>query len=59
LRNIFVGGAAVTYDSIYWAPPLDVQGAKLVNAKGYVVQLKALPTMGGYPNITKGPDRSF
>jgi len=46
-------GAAVTYDSIYWAPPLDVQGSKIVNAKGYVVQLKGFATMGGYPNITQ------
>jgi hypothetical protein len=45
--------AAVTYDSIYWAPPLDVQGTKIVNAKGYVVQLKGFATMGAYPNITK------
>ena len=45
--------AAVTYDSIYWAPPLDVQGSKIVNAKGYAVQLKGFATMGAYPNITK------
>jgi Endoglucanase len=45
--------AAVSYDSVYWAPPLDVQGTKLVNAKGYVVQLKGFATMGGYPNITQ------
>ncbi len=32
--------AAVTYDSIYWAPPLDVVGTKIVNANGYAVQLK-------------------
>jgi len=32
--------AAVSYDSIYWAPPLDVQGTKIVNANGYIVQLK-------------------
>jgi len=38
-------GAAVTYDSIYWAPPLDVQGTKIINAKGYVVQLKGFATM--------------
>ena len=37
--------AAATYDSIYWAPPLDVQGTKIVNAKGYVVQLKGFATM--------------
>src|SRR5271157_5629401 len=37
--------AAVTYDSIYWAPPLDVQGTKIVNANGYVVQLKGFATM--------------
>jgi len=37
--------AAVTYDSIYWAPPLDVVGTKIVNAKGYAVQLKGFATM--------------
>jgi hypothetical protein len=37
--------AAMSYDSIYWAPPLDVQGTKIVNAKGYVVQLKGFATM--------------
>jgi len=46
-------GAAVSYDSVYWAPPLDVQGTKIVNAKGYVVQLKGFATMGAYPNITQ------
>jgi hypothetical protein len=35
----------VSYDSIYWAPPLDVVGTKIVNAKGYVVQLKGFATM--------------
>jgi hypothetical protein len=45
--------AAVSYDSVYWAPPLDVQGSKIVNAKGYVVQLKGFATMGAYPNITQ------
>jgi hypothetical protein len=45
--------AAVSYDSIYWAPPLSVQGAKIVNAKGYVVQLKGFATMGAYPDITQ------
>jgi hypothetical protein len=37
--------AAVSYDSIYWAPPLDVQGTKIVNAKGYVVVLKGFSLM--------------
>jgi hypothetical protein len=37
--------AAVSYDSIYWAPPLDVVGTKIVNAKGYVVQLKGFSLM--------------
>lgn len=37
--------AAVSYDSIYWAPPLDVQGTRIVNAKGFVVQLKGFSTM--------------
>ena len=37
--------AAVSYDSIYWAPPLDVVGTKIVNAKGYAVQLKGFATM--------------
>jgi Cellulase (glycosyl hydrolase family 5) len=45
--------AAVSYDSIYWAPPLDVQGTKIVNAKGYAVQLKGFATMGAYPDVTK------
>lgn len=45
--------AAVSYDSVYWAPPLDVQGSKIVNAKGYVVQLKGFATMGAYPDITQ------
>jgi len=45
--------AAVTYDSIYWAPPLDVVGTKIVNAKGYVMQLKGFATMGAYPDVTK------
>ena len=45
--------AAVTYDSIYWAPPLDVQGAKIVNANGYALQLKGFATMGAYPSITQ------
>jgi Cellulase (glycosyl hydrolase family 5) len=37
--------AAVSYDSIYWAPPLDVVGTKIVNANGYAVQLKGFATM--------------
>jgi len=45
--------AAVGYDSIYWAPPLDVVGTKIVNAKGYAVQLKGFATMGAYPDVTK------
>jgi Cellulase (glycosyl hydrolase family 5) len=45
--------SAVTYDSTYWAPPLTVQGTKIVNAKGYVVQLKGFATMGAYPDITQ------
>ena len=35
----------VSYDSVYWAPPLDIVGTKIVNAKGYVVQLKGFATM--------------
>jgi hypothetical protein len=35
----------VSYDSVYWAPPLDVVGTKIVNARGYVVQLKGFSTM--------------
>jgi endoglucanase len=45
--------AAVSYDSIYWAPPLDVVGTKIVNARGYVVQLKGFATEGSYPDVTK------
>jgi hypothetical protein len=42
----------VSYDSIYWAPPLDVVGTKIVNANGYAVQLKGFATMGAYPDVT-------
>jgi Cellulase (glycosyl hydrolase family 5) len=45
--------ASVSYDSIYWAPPLDVVGTKIVNANGYAVQLKGFATMGAYPDVTK------
>jgi len=54
--------AAVSYDSIYWAPPLDVQGAKIVNANGYVVQLKGFAIMGAYgetPAITDSVIKHF
>ncbi len=44
--------AAINYDSVYWAPPLDVVGTKIVNAKGYEVQLKGFATMGAYPDVT-------
>ncbi len=37
--------AAASFDSTYWAPPLDVQGTKIVNAKGYALQLKGFATM--------------
>jgi Cellulase (glycosyl hydrolase family 5)/Divergent InlB B-repeat domain/Carboxypeptidase regulatory-like domain/Immunoglobulin domain len=36
---------ALTEDSIYWAPPLDVEGTKIVNANGHTVQLKGFATM--------------
>ena len=37
--------AAVGSDSNFWAPPLDVQGTKIVNARGYALQLKGFATM--------------
>lgn len=45
--------SAITYDSIYWAPPLDVQGTNIINAKGYILQLKGFATMGAYPDVKK------
>jgi len=51
--------AAVSYDSTYWAPPLSVQGAKIVNAKGYVVQLKGFAIAGAYPGMTQALIQHF